>query len=217
MEPAVDGWNIVLLGAWNPAILTPPWLAKHVLDADSVPVELSLSLGSIEERQISFPDHGFRLAVQPGKLVLTPFSLNHAHIIKAQTVAVVLLEKLSHTPVSGVGVNYRFAHRGALAAAEPVFDLPDSDGLVELGLAVRQTQVIRKLEGVAIFGRPLLNLRMTSDLDDGEIRFDLNYHYAVESADVAAKKLAGAFEGLVDHAKHIVFGYSTVEVTYDNK
>ncbi len=207
MRPVEDGWTIVLIGAWNQAILNPFWVAKYLLDEDTQqPVDLTIAAGAVEERRLTFPNQNFRMTTIAGRVMLTPLTLDEGDIRRVQDIAIRLLSTLQYTPVSAVGMNFRFVADRGTTSLDDIFAINDGSVLSDLGL--RRTLIDRRLDGIEEFGRPILNLRIMSEVEQPELRLELNYHYSVESAAEAADRIPGAFVGLAKHARALVARYS---------
>jgi hypothetical protein len=111
MQLQAEKTSLVITGAWNPAIVTPNWIAEHILKipADkpfqvqvTMPVnELGLP-SSFRFEQLALTAHGGALIFH-----LTPDS--HEQVAKTFNVAGNVLSILTHTPVTGVGVNFEYA------------------------------------------------------------------------------------------------------------
>lgn len=102
-----DEWNIVIAGAWNPAILTPDGIRGRLLELPAgtpVTVEISIDLpGFVRVRQ-----EGLIIAALPDRLVLAPEVSDLASMRKASEAGRRALESLNQTPVRAAGVNFRY-------------------------------------------------------------------------------------------------------------
>lgn len=91
--------NVTVLGAFNPAIIQPPWLSKVVFGArgDYEVLVAAAGGGPVLQRR-----NNITWWVQPDRLVAasSPISLAATFVKK-------VLETLHHTPVKAVGINFR--------------------------------------------------------------------------------------------------------------
>lgn len=107
LEMSPGDWNVVVLGAWNRAILTPAWIARVVfgLSPDS-PLEVMIPLDVMAPFQVR---HG-GLIVTPafGQLIVQieePSAASLASALEAMKRAIL---DLPRTPLRACGVNIRY-------------------------------------------------------------------------------------------------------------
>jgi hypothetical protein len=118
-----EATTIVVVGAWNPAILTPEWLLRRAFGAEGagdeeVGIEWSPSSGipaTYLIRGVYFHALSRRLTVRPA--TVTEDSLNLAGRCVRN-----VLEALPHTPVSAFGHNFSFVEDDADADHLDVFN-----------------------------------------------------------------------------------------------
>ena len=202
--------NIVLVGAWNPAIITPGWLGEHIFKVADLRFDVMVSsLGG--QRVMRFPTEGVEVALEGGRLQLSPMSLIPANMDRAEQVARAVLETLLHTPITACGINYGFQASTLPAELAWIGSLPDDNALSELG-SVAATRVHRTLQVDAGFGDPALNVKLQAG-EDGAFMLDLNYHYDKQGSRQLAASLEGAFQGLLPHVRQVLGAYQiTCEV-----
>lgn len=105
--------NIVLAGAWNPAILTPPWMCEHhIIEDTQVDVQLSMQPPSV-----TYTSGGFRWNARTDRLMVEAEDV--ALWSQCADFAVAVLDKLPHTPLSALGVNFVFDQSAARALDVP--------------------------------------------------------------------------------------------------
>lgn len=106
MEPS--GWNVVVLGAWNRAILTPAWIAEIVLDLPKgSPIEVLVPLDALvtsfqvrHSGLIVIPNHD-QLLVQVEKGSVESLGKAMAAMRRA-------IDALPRTPLQACGINIRY-------------------------------------------------------------------------------------------------------------
>lgn len=116
-------WNIVIVGAWNVAILTPSGVASRLFGLPpGTPIEI---LVDVEGRApIRVKHDGITIEPSQTSLVITPQVSNPELLEKSVGIAKRALEILPETPFSAIGLNFRFK-----------FDvIPDS--LIEAGVSI---------------------------------------------------------------------------------
>lgn len=102
--PEILGSSVVVLGAFNPAILTPDWLERNKLigqdDADVARQDLSFV---VSQQVTQFGTEWFALQVFENRFSLT----NKGALTPAlKDLAVGIFTLLAHTPVTAVGLNF---------------------------------------------------------------------------------------------------------------
>ena len=207
-EPSMNAlpasWNIVLAGAWNPAIINPNWIGKHILKSGGAKYEVLIPVMG-DQRVMRFTEEGVQIAVVENRLQLAPTSLTPSAMRATEHMATAILSLLSHTPVSACGINYGWDLPSLPDTVSWLARLDDSDALTDI-LTIEETQVSRTLLGVEILGSPDLNLKFTARADGG-FQVDCNYDYSVESTKDGAARLSGAFLGLLEHAGKVLDQY----------
>jgi len=117
LRPEVDAASIVLLGAFNPAIIRPAWLTRVGLIAEEELTENSVTVVSREVTQLATDI----LDVQALQQQLT-VATARAQPEVVRDFVVGLLTELPHTPVARLGIN-REAH----------YRMPDQESWHRLG------------------------------------------------------------------------------------
>lgn len=101
IEPEIDAASIVLLGHFNPSILTPAWFVHHcLLPADA---EESAKLHVAHPEVTSFGAEWLELHARQDRFVAE--TKRSPHIRIRDLVLRVFGEHLKHTPISAFGVN----------------------------------------------------------------------------------------------------------------
>ncbi|MCY4165203.1 MAG: hypothetical protein OXF03_03540 [Gammaproteobacteria bacterium] len=101
IEPDIAGTQIVLLGAFNPAIFTPAWFALHGLlsEAESESAKLEIAHNQVTH----FRADWFNLQVTQDRFLIDTTQAPHVRI--RDQVLRIFGEYLSHTPVTALGIN----------------------------------------------------------------------------------------------------------------
>ncbi|MFN3751232.1 MAG: hypothetical protein ACK4SR_07655 [Thiobacillus sp.] len=186
---AVD-WGVMVVGAWNRAILTPDGIRKRLFglsDGSTVDIEVAI------DRPGAFRVRHDGVIVEPTPMALAIFGeTNEQKSIEACCqVASTALSSLPETPVSAAGINYRYRisemSDAIIEKLECQLDDVLSDDAHEIvGRSIKRT--IKVENGV-------LNLEIVQgEGSDDMVMF--NFH--LDSADIDALKewlgKAGAFE-----------------------
>jgi hypothetical protein len=178
-----DKLTIVLAGAFNPAILTPQWIAINALNYPNeqlVQVELLAPIGGgVGTHRLTF-DH---MSYTAGYKGTTFYLMNQsAEVRESVCVAIgTIMSLLPHTPMSGVGFNFSF--RVEHPPAELLNLLQVHEGL-NGALGDDTTVVNRSWANTLSYQESLLNF--SCQLAGAEVIVDCNYHHNVSSAMEAA-------------------------------
>ena len=100
-------WSVVIVGRWNPAILTPSGIARRIfrLDKDT-PVEVLVPLDMVAPPVVKYE----RIAVVAGNehLIIQPDDPEYPQLAKAMELGGRALQNLPETPLAAVGINVKF-------------------------------------------------------------------------------------------------------------
>ena len=185
----MNSTSLVLAGSWNQAIFTPPWVRTHFFDGRNLTVEASVGPDFILTfRQDTAP---FQLTVERSKVQVRPTDVSSDAMTAAEASTIQVLELLSVTPITGVGINFGFRgeerDRGALETLL-AHELPHLD---QLGYSQSSFSLTRTLmEATNQQDSPdRLNFTLVGDATKCSALF--NYHFPVENAEEAVGKLRG--------------------------
>ncbi|WP_155623239.1 hypothetical protein [Burkholderia diffusa] len=182
--------NLVIVGAWNPAILTPNWIAEKAMHRPvganfQVQVDLpiaNLNFGNARPR-LAF--EGIAVSSEPHALT---FQLPYEDEERANlgvTTAANILDLLSHTPVTGFGFNFGFQ-----------FDQPNQALLDTFGgtafladaVADENAELVSQGWGGTVRSdRRLINV--WTKYEANSVVFNVNVHTEVSGASPAAAAL----------------------------
>lgn len=188
---------IVIAGSWNQQILTPKWLKDNGITAlEKIRIEVAISNPSMP---IHFQLEKVHLHVSPPQVVVYPFEETKNSYESAETVASKLLEALWHTPINGVGYNFKFKDD---KPAQKIFDrfvFKDEEFISSFNAIVKERVVKRQID---VFGKTL-NLMMLLDVKEA-LTVDFNWHFDYGSANDAKGKIQGTFYETYIQTKEIV-------------
>lgn len=106
-DPISETLNIVLLGAFNPAIFHPEWFVRHKLIGES---ELSRAEVNVISKDISeFTIGSVGVFCTDNRLIISIKRMADAPIL--QDIVLGILNLLPHTPVTAVGFNNEATYR----------------------------------------------------------------------------------------------------------
>ncbi|MDE2752115.1 MAG: hypothetical protein OXI83_06015 [Gemmatimonadota bacterium] len=101
IEPEIDGANIVLLGNFNPSILTPAWFVNCGLLPEGV--ETTAKLHVAHSEVTAFDAEWLELRVQQDSFLAGTTKAPHTRI--CDLVLELFGKHLAHTPVKALGIN----------------------------------------------------------------------------------------------------------------
>ncbi len=122
LEAVRDHWTIVILGKWNTAIFSPEWLAQNVFQTQ----EIGLEFGMVPGMPRRITANKVTLIPTQSSLILAPADLDDSTLLRMEQIACTILDLLTHTPVTNVGIN--FGYRIAPALPELLRQFPSAHG-----------------------------------------------------------------------------------------
>lgn len=110
MPGRLSEWNVVVLGSWNVAILTPKGIARRLLQLEDVtPIQVSIAVDSALPPRVIHNDSN--IEVSNSRILISSNDATAANLAASSNIAVRALSSLPETPVTAAGVNliYTFA------------------------------------------------------------------------------------------------------------
>ncbi len=172
MKPINEMSNINIIGKWNPYIFTPDWMKQNILKTETVMVEYNM-----DNKQTRFVGDKFFIYPDPDKIIVDFFEMTNESMSLAEEAAVLILEKLPHTPINAVGVNYVFLVEEAPKVLINMFQLDDEVLLREKGATYDTIEIKRPI----IMKDSLINLSLLFDKQNNSVRIHLNFHKNVSN------------------------------------
>lgn len=174
--PDTDAFNLIVLGSWNPAVFSPEWAKENLADDKAKEVVLAIAVpAGIIPNRLTVDD--INLYVSPSSLAIDCINYEAGSFEVCTKKLTLISELLKHTPVSAVGINFRFI--GSITENTELmnlFSLSDAAKINSSEFLLSDTVIKRafKLEDSTT-----LNLTIVSD--SGEIRFEFNYHSEIKN------------------------------------
>lgn len=170
--------TVVVLGAWNPSILTPDWLSKYKI-IDSSPKEppsLNLELAA---HRLTFSVGGLNWSVDHTRLELRVNELRDVGQYAAR-----ILGLLSHTPVRSIGTNFVFLCPAGEWSKECSWQLSG----VPLNISgAKQVQwSITRTDNSGTSSETRVRITLTR-LSNGDVNIGFNFHRSTGSAEDAVR------------------------------
>jgi hypothetical protein len=186
MIPKQAGWTIVVLGHWNRMIFAPDWMGRELFDVKEVEMLVPLS----PRAPTVFRKRDVAIQVSEELLVLVAQEATLAAMKEAERLVCLVLDKLPHTPVLAVGVNFRFAEKSPPQQLVRLFEFADEPDIFTQGWTIGAKKVVRTLT------KDERTLNLTFTYEPAETQIDANFHRDVTSASAAAEAIRGKTEGL---------------------
>lgn len=182
MEPRIEGWNIVVTGSWNLSIFNPSWVSKNLFSGAEIQVEFPLTHGLLSPR---YSFKGVLVFIEGNRLVVHPQRPTDEDLQAAEDAVLLILTLLPHTPVAGVGVNFRYAETAPSGQVLAMLRFPDDERIAQLGYQIAKAEIGRQV----IREDHTLNFRISRS--DDAVVFDFNHHSQVDSAERVRELVGG--------------------------
>lgn len=193
---AETGFNILTVGRWNPAVLSPQWIRSNVTDSEvsyAIPIDdrgapPRLSFSNIH----LFPTRHYldaRLA-----------DVQEAAFPSVGETVSRIIELLRHTPISAVGINFRFVETAHPEQLAPNFQFDDAAKIAHDKYPLLTSTISRSFR---LENNDKLNLSLI--YDGQEMNVEFNFH--TDSSDVAtvqSKLTADNINARLEEAKRFM-------------
>lgn len=170
-------WNVLLLGFWNRAILTPSGIAKHLFELDEgTPVEVFVAIDMPAPHQVK--RDGITVIAANNQLVIQPEKCNFQEMQKAKEIGCRALENLPKTPVIAAGINFKYSSIEPLDAFQQV----TRQEVIDTRLSDMKYEIIgRSFSRSLKWNDGQINFSLTED-DHGKADLQFNFHRESNSA-----------------------------------
>ncbi len=171
----------MIVGKWNRYILTPEWVGTNIFGEMEIQVEFPINRPDLAPRYKTKDNILFMPAVHRCQFL---YSENNDEVLeKVGLLAKKLTTVLTHTPISGVGVNFGLEENSDQFALAEMFNFPDVDKLIDNDLETGLIEIKRTFS----IKMHTLNLGIAYDRDASKVFFNFNYHYDVATAQSASE------------------------------
>lgn len=182
MKAQVENWSLVLVGAWNTAILTPDWLTKQL--GASGPIQIEFPIGN-PLMPLRYTLNGVHLVVTREHVVLAPSADDPVILGRMESYCKSILTVLTHTPVTAIGINFAFLEEAPPDDLKRLFRASDLPRINDANFVVEGTEIKRRLR---LPQDGILNLSL-QQTDGAQVVLNLNFHRDVDGASAAAAYL----------------------------
>lgn len=191
MEFVQTETTLVIAGAWNPAILTPEWVGVHGLGL-TPPINVRMWLSTTDALTVHLPKFSidnFEYSAAPHMLQAFVPDMTTEAFAHAEATVAKLLDTLKHTPVNGVGHNFKMTSTSLDHERLAMFDRANEDisGNMPEQFGVTRTRIETAIK--TDNERVVLNL--AREIDTGVLTAIFNFHHTIDGAENAIKVLRG--------------------------
>lgn len=174
--PGNEAFNIVLIGSWNPAIFSPEWTKQNLADDLEREVVLAIPIQMMAMPPRLTVDN---INIYPSTQALGIDCADYDDI--ALDVCSRKLERLAtllpHTPVTAVGVNFRFVDSlGDNLALARLFTFDDAGKIDSVEYTLATTLIKR---AYILPDSTILNFSIEAQSD--QLRIEFNFHTDIKS------------------------------------
>ena len=189
----IEECNLVMIGAWNPAIITPDWL-KQQFPEIITGSEYETAYVAAPYAAIRYGIEGIFVDPSNGRLRLSPQKADRSRLELIPKLALAIYTRLLHTPIAAMGFNfaYRTSTGERFAALQFVREYDQKRFYQELGLD-RMTHA--QIKHSFISSKYQLNLRYDANEEPDKLSF--NFHYSVSDPRRIKEALEAFNENLV--------------------
>lgn len=167
-------WNVVVLGFWNRAILTPAGIGRRLFRVEEgTPLQVEIPLEGLAPYRVRHD--GLIVTADSGRLVVATESPSFPSLERAMTAAATAIDSLPETPLSAAGFNTRYHIHEPPADLTAACMMSLDHRISEADLTISGRQVHRTIK----FGEGVLNLEIR---DDTVARVSLNFHLGSTSS-----------------------------------
>jgi hypothetical protein len=165
-------WNVIVIGAWNRAILTPAWIGKHLFELEEgTPLEVNVPLDEYRPYQVKHA--GIIVVAASQNLLVKPVARDFGELARAAEIAARAVNELPRTPLVAAGINCAFKSDAAIERLTEVTTHRADNALADADFRISSRGIRRTLK----WNEGAINLTVDDDEDEGwSIQF--NFHLA---------------------------------------
>lgn len=164
-------WSVVVVGAWNQAILTPDGIRKRLLHLpDGTPIQIEVAIDQPGSFRVVHDE--VIVSPSPGKLDLVAQTQSLAALCKAAQMGKAAILSLPETPFAAVGINIRYEFDEIPANIYDLVAAPIDDIFSDASFKINGAILQRSLD----FESGLINVNLTHENNTGSLV--MNFHRA---------------------------------------
>jgi hypothetical protein len=171
----LDGsWSIVLVGNWNRFILSPEWAGNQLFGETELQLEYPEN-DPTKPLRYRFTDNILFIPANHRVTTIAQDPYSDQMLLKIVEANKRLVQTLSYTPISAMGMNFGFEERPENFELLPIFEFADAQHLNEINFDANAFEIKRR------FPIENGNLNLTINYVD-HVVFEFNFHYNVSNA-----------------------------------
>jgi hypothetical protein len=168
-------WNTVVVGKWNPAILSPQGIAVQIFGkAKDVPFEVLVPLDAMGPPKVRID--GYTVVANFEKLVIDSAQSDWEFLDKSRELCLKAIEELPKTPVSAAGYNIRYDIEDPSGEFLELVKPPLDNKITDNGFEILSKEIRKTLR----WGDGAINIHITKR---GAANFQLLLNFDRMSAD----------------------------------
>jgi len=151
-------WNVVIVGYWNRAILTPAGIGRRLFGLEEgTPVLVEVPMDGLGPHRVKH--NGLTVIAETGRLVVHTDASEYDFLDRARQAAVLAIKSLPETPLSAVGFNVRVRIKEPTDKLLTLLTAGVDNSLSDADFKIQSRSLRRRL----LFQRGVLNLEMEHD------------------------------------------------------
>jgi hypothetical protein len=170
-------WSVVIIGAWNRAILTPSGIATRLfLLPVGTAVQVLVPLDAVAPYQVRHND--ITVVASSDRLLVHPEASTYEGLASAMEVVRRALDDLPRTPMSAAGYNLRFKSEGPVEVLTRLLTHSCDDEFSDAQYFIQERELGRTLR----HGNGRIKVSVTQEED---LSFSLLLNFDMQTSDVA--------------------------------
>lgn len=163
-------WNVVLLGNWNRAILTPNGIAKRLFKLEEgTALKVEVPIDGLEPPKVIHDNCAVQ--VSGSRLIINTRVANTEQLETARNTGINALVSLPETPMTAVGFNLRYKVNDPPPELYAQMECPLDTAISDAGFVIIEGMVKRSIE----YNNGLINIEILSPTTD-HFTVLINYH-----------------------------------------
>lgn len=191
MSLTSSGWSVVIVGKWNPAILTPAGINKHIFGLEPrTPLPVQIALDGHSPYRVGLPNEEIFVLVDSNQLLFDVVVKDFATLEKSKSLAINALNGLPETPVLAAGWNVNYTNSEVPEKISKIFSTEVDNAFSDEGLSISAHRLGRSFE----YNQGVLNMMLTREESGYSINF--NFHMNSRSGSELKEWLATPIENV---------------------
>lgn len=212
MTLSPGNWSIVLIGWWNPAILSPAGIIKYIFKIpEKENIHVSVPLDGVSSYTVTNPKGNLDVHVEKERLQIDIKKYDFASLGEGMQAALNALNSLPVTPIKAVGFNLNYNAPESCEELIAITDSPIDNEISDKGLIISGRSFSRTIS----FEEGQINFTISKQVDKFHVNF--NFHLGTSDAEKAKKWLQTPVESIKESVKKIgnVFKIEIEEIQND--